>query len=260
MIRHSLFAALLLTSASAFAQSAPATPAPAAANAPITREQLPALVREAIMNDPEIIKDAIQKLREKAESEARMKTVKGLADNKEALYNDPASPAEGPANADVTVVEFFDYNCGHCRNVVSSVSKALETDKKLRFIFKEMPIFGGDSDKAAKAALAVHAIAKDKYFKFHQALMTYKGNANEKAIMDIAKDLGINAEKLKTEMAKPEIAAQIAKNHELAEKIGIRGTPAFIIGDEMIPGEIPLEAMKAKIAKLREGNPKAAGK
>lgn len=257
------FGAMAQTPAPAAAPAAPAMPAtsaatPAAANGPITRDQLPSLVRETLMNDPEIIKDAIQKLREKAEAEANQKAAEGLAKNKDALFGDTSSPSVGGSDADVTIVEFFDYNCGHCRNVFSTVNQLLEQDPKLRVIFKEFPIFGGESDSASHAALAVHSIAKDKYFKFHSGLMTYKGTINSKAVNEVAKKLGISADKLKAEMAKPEIAAIIEKNHALGESIGIRGTPAFIVGSELIPGEIPLDALKEKIAKLRAGGTAAA--
>lgn len=245
----------------AFAQAQPApTPAPApaaAAAGPVTRDQIPGLVREAIMNDPEIIKDAIQKLREKAEADAKKQAMEGLTRNKDALYNDASAPVAGSSNPDVTIIEFFDYNCGHCRNVFATVNSLIEQDPKVRVIFKEFPIFGGDSDSAARAGLAVHSMSKDKYFKFHAGLMTYKGTINSKAVNEVAKKLGINTDKLKAEMAKEEITKILENNHMVGQDIGIRGTPAFIVGDELIPGEIPLEALKEKIAKLR-GGPAAA--
>lgn len=228
------------------------------ASSPITREELPALVRQAILDNPEVIKDAIQKLREKSEAEGRKQAADALAKNKDAMFNDPSSPVAGSTAPDVSIAVFYDYNCPHCRNILPAITDLIAQDPKVRFIFKEYPIFGGDSNTAAIAALAVHRIAKDKYFDFFKALMKNPGKIDSKAINAIAKKMGINEAKLKAEMAKPEINGIIDNNHRLGESLGIRGTPAFVIGDEIIAGEVPLNELLARVAKARSGGGKSA--
>jgi protein-disulfide isomerase len=258
------FAALAAETAPAVAVPAPAStlttvPAPAA-SATVTRQELPALVREVLMNEPEIVMDAVKKLKEKQAEEAKQKSMESIAKNKEALLNNPGAPSIGDTKtADVTLVEFFDYHCGYCRHLLPELTKLSKEDPKLRIVFKELPILSDDSTAAARAALAVHRIAKDKYFEFHTALMAHEGKYDEKSLLDIAKKLGINTEKLKAEIPKAEVTAELDKNRQLAEEIGIRGTPALIIGSELYPGAMPYDEMKKAVETARGGKkPEAA--
>lgn len=239
--------------AAAASPAAPAAAAPAAnaGSQPVTRAEIPALVKEALTNDPDILMSAIAKLRDKQAAEAKKQEKEGLAKNKAALFSDDSSPSTGAANPDITIAEFFDYHCGYCRHQLPVIKQLVGEDKKIRVVFKEFPILSEDSVLASRAALAVNNIAKDKYFDFHQALMAQQGKFDEKVIMDIAKRLGINTGKLKTEMDKPEITAALDKNRAIAEDLGIHGTPAIVIGDEMIPGAIDYDGLKKAIADQR---------
>jgi len=254
-IAASIFAATLLAS-SAFAQApAPAAPvvtpgAAASANGPVTRSQIPALVKEALINDPDILNEALKKLQDKQDEDAKKEARAAVAKNKDALLASDA-PSVGDAGADVTVVEFFDYHCGYCKQLLPAVTKLIAEDKKVRVIFKEYPVLSEDSITAARAALAVNRIAKDKYFEFHTALMDAKGKFDDKTVGDIAKKLGIDSAKLKAEMAKPDIVAMLDKNHDLGTELGIRGTPAVIVGDDMFPGAIPYEELKKAVDAAR---------
>lgn len=244
------------------AAPAAAIPAPVAAaaapasSAPITRQELPALVREIIIKDPEMILEAVKILREKQAAETKKKATEAIIKNKDLLLNDAATASIGDAKtADISVVEFFDYHCGYCRTLLPTITKIFNEDKKVRFVFKELPILGDDSVTAARAALAVHRIAKEKYFDFHTALMSHEGEYSEKELQGIAKKLGIDPEKLKVEMAKPEITAELDKTRKLAEELGIRGTPGLIIGDTLSPGALSYEDFKKAIAEGRSGKP-----
>lgn len=235
----------------------PAMPAPSAAG--VSRQELPALVKEIILNDPDIVMQAIQKLREKQATEAKQKASEALTKYRDELFNDATSPSAGDAKtADVTLVEFFDYHCGYCKHMLPDLTKLIKEDKKLRIIFREFPILGDDSVMAARAALAVHRIAKDKYFDYHSVLMKQQGKFDEKGLLEAAKKLGINADKLKAEMGKPEVAAMIEKNREIAENLGIRGTPAIIIGNEFIPGALSYDELKKAIDAVRANKPAEA--
>ena len=240
-------------------------PAPAAApaanpSAPVTRAELPALIKEALINDPNILKEAVDKIRQNEEAKMREKAQDGLKKNKDALYNNPNDPSIGDAKtADFTIVEFFDYHCGYCKQMLPTITKIHNEDPKVRIIFKEFPILSQDSELASRAALAVNRIAKDKYFDFHSRLMTTQGKFDEKVIMDIAKKAGINTDKLKAEMGKKEISDILEANRQLAQELGITGTPSIIIGDAILPGAVPYEALKGLIAQTRMKPPTAAG-
>lgn len=256
--RLSILLSAYLFSSAALAQeppimpAKPATPPAPAASAPLTREQIPALVKEALLNDPEIITEAMQKLREKQEHEAKKQAKEAIVKYKDELYNDINSPSVGDVQtADVTVVEFFDYHCGYCKQVLPAITQLIKEDKKVRVVFKEYPILSEDSVLASRAALAVSRIAKDKYFDFHTAMFTSKGKFDEKTVMEAAKKLGIDTAKLKSELAKPEVSAALDKNRDVGEALGIRGTPAIIIGDEFFPGAMPYEEIKKAVDAAR---------
>ncbi len=221
-------------------------------NTPITRKQLPALIKEALINDPSILNEAVEKMQIAQEEEVAKKSKEGIIKNKAELISDPSSPSVGPADADVTIVEFFDYHCGYCKQALKSVSQVLENDKKVKVVFKEYPILSEESIYASRAALAVSRIAKDKYFDFHKAMFATTGAMNEQVVLAEGKKLGIDPEKLKAEIAKPEIQQILDKNRKLGAEIGAQGTPAFIIGDNFYPGAMPYEAIAKSIEEVRK--------
>ena len=235
---------------------APAAPV-VAANAPVTRDQIPQLVREALINDPTILKDAVEKMQAKQEEDSQKQAKEGIIKNKDKLFADVNSPVVGAADADVTVVEFFDYHCGYCKKILPDILQLIEKDKKVRVVFKEFPILSEDSALASRAAIAVNRIAKEKYLDFHKAMFAMKGKFAEKDIFAEAKKLGIDSAKLKAEMAKPEIDAELDKNRKLAADLGVRGTPAVIIGEEFMPGAVPYETMQKAVDATRAAGKKA---
>ncbi len=255
MIQRTTLFTLLAAAAvshSAFAQ-APAPAAAPAANQPVTRGEIPALVKEALLNEPEIIMQVAQKLREKQEEAAKKQAADGLKKHKDNLFNNPDSPVVGPNDADVTIVEFFDYHCGYCKHMLPVINDLMKEDKKVRFVFKEFPILSEDSVLAARAALAVNRVAKDKYFAFHQELMKANVKYDEKMLLDTAKKVGVDPAKVKAEMEKPELTAILDKNREIAGALGISGTPALVMGDSITPGAIDLPTIKQMVAALRAG-------
>ncbi len=245
----------LLLAHSAFATTS-ATAASIDPNAPVTRAQFPALLRETLLNDPTILMEVVEKMQSAQEDELAKKAKEGIEKHRGDLFSDQATPTVGPADADVTMVEFFDYHCGYCKQALASISKLIDSDKKLKVAFKEFPILSEDSKYAAKAAIAVYRIAKDKYFDFHKAMFAVSGAINEDVVVREATKLGIDVEKLKTEIKNPEIDKHLSKNKELGNDLGIRGTPAILIGDTLYPGAIPYETMQKAIADLRDSSKK----
>ena len=213
----------------------------------LSKADVEKIVHDYIMNNAQIVMDSINQYQMKSE-QGRQEA--GLAKNKDALFNDSTSPEAGNPSGDVTVVEFFDYNCHYCKGAFSAVKALLDTDKKVRFVFKDFPILGPASETAAKWALA--AQKQKKYFEFHSAMMNNKSPIDDDLLTKVAKDVGLNIDQAKNDLASSEVLLQIEKNKALANDMGLRGTPAFVVGKDVIPGAIPLEELQKKIADQRQ--------
>ena len=166
------------------------------------------------------------------------------------LLNDPASPVGGNPDGDVTLVEFFDYQCPYCKTIFPSIQALLAEDRNLRYVFKEFPILGRASVFAARAALA--ARRQGKYLEFHTALMPARGKLTETRVMRLAEKVGLDVDRLRRDMADGTVDAMIRRNLELADGLGIFSTPVFIIGDTQIPGAVEIDTLKVLIARARQ--------
>jgi protein-disulfide isomerase len=223
------------------------TPGGAAADMP--QAEFERRVRAYLLGNPEIIAEAMQKL-EARQQAAEQSEVKGvLKARSDEIFRDPASPVGGNPEGDVNLVEFFDYNCPYCRQVAPDMMKAEANDPKLRIVYKEFPILGPNSRFAAKAALAAHR--QGKYVAFHQALMQAKGMVDEARVLAVAATVGLDAERLKSDMEDPAIQAAIDRNLELARAFRIDGTPGFVIGERTVRGAIDLDTMEGLIREAR---------
>lgn len=223
-----------------------------AADAPLTRVEVEKIVRETLQKNPELVYDALMDVQKKHYEDEQKQKSASLKSYGKQLYNDAADPVIGNPKGNTTIVEFFDYNCGYCKHLFPTLTQLIKDDKEVRIVLKEFPILGASSMAAAQAALAVHRIAPNKYFDFHSELMTGNGALDEARFMAAAKKLGIDEAKLKAEIAKPDVAAQIAKNNTLGKAVGIGGTPAVVVNEELIPGAVDLNTLKAKIKAARE--------
>jgi len=239
------------------AQSPAQFQAPLQSTAPVKslslaeKKVIEGIVREYILKNPEVISEAIQSLRERNQQQARERVRKTLVSRRSELLNDPLTPVGGNPQGDVTIVEFFDYRCGYCKRVFSAVQKLLNTDGNIRYVFKEFPILGPDSVTAAKVALAVWKIDKRKYEPFHKAMMPTKAALTESRVMKIVAGVGLDVKAVKKAMLGRDIAALIEKNFALAQALDINGTPAFVIGDEVVRGAIDLAALKQLVSQAR---------
>ena len=204
------------------------------------------LALEAILEKPEILIEALSILQERenvALAEAQTDALSELRDDFE-----QNAPVFGNLDGSVTLVEFFDYNCGYCRRAAPEVKAVLEANKDVRIIYREFPILGPGSEVAARASLA--ARNQGKYQQFHEAMMALNGQAVEASVMKIAGDVGLDLEVLKTDMQSDLVNEHIAASLRLAEALGITGTPTFVLGDEIIPGVIERGTLLEKIAEL----------
>ncbi|MFO1127972.1 MAG: DsbA family protein [Rhodospirillales bacterium] len=224
----------------------------AAAVSDAERQRVEAIVRDYLNKNPDVIIDALRAYEEKRQASAQQEASAALVANRAAIEQDPRAPVAGNPKGDVTVVEFFDYRCGYCKKVMPVVREALKKDGNIRLVFKEFPILGPDSRKAAEAAQAAWMIEPDKYLAFHVALMENRGNLDEARIFEIAKSVGIDPAKLKTAMGDPAVKAKLADNLELAQKLQIGGTPAFIVDDQIMPGAVDMETLMAAVEAARK--------
>jgi protein-disulfide isomerase len=208
-----------------------------AADKPLDKQAIERIVREYLIQNPEVLVEAMQALEAKEKVQAAEAQKSALTTNRDAL--EKQGPVGGNPNGDVTLVEFFDYNCGYCKHTHPERVEAVKKDGKVRVIYKEFPILAPSSIEAAKAALAANR--QGKYEAFHSALMKHEGRLDSDAIRQTAKDVGLDIKKLEADIGDPAIQAEIDANIALARELGIRGTPGFVVGDTLIPGAIEAE-------------------
>ena len=222
---------------------------------PFTPEQKAAiekLVRDVLISNPEILVDAMRALEAKQQAQAAEAGRAAIAANAQELLNDGHSFVAGNPKGDVTIVEFFDYRCGYCKQVHPSLQALLKEDGKIRLVLKELPVLGPESVTASRAAMA--ALEQDKrgkYYAFHNAMMGFRGQLSEAEIYRMAGEAGLDVKKLKADMALPKVEQALRSNLVLADRLGIQGTPGFVIGNELVPGAIPLETMRQLVKQAR---------
>lgn len=207
-----------------------------------------AKVREYLLRNPEVLEEALTKLEARRQAEQVKAAGQAIAKERQALIADARDPSVGPKDAKVTVVEFSDYRCGYCKLAAPEVVGLIRANPDVRFVFKEFPIFGATSEYAAKAALV--AAKSGKYLPVHQAMMAEK-SLDQTAVDRILKANGLDPATVRAEAQKPEYAKYFADKHALAERLNIQGTPAFVIGDVLVPGA-DMEAVKAAIAAAKK--------
>jgi protein-disulfide isomerase len=226
----------------------------AQAEQPLTRTEIEQIVHEYIMNNPQVVVDSVNKLREKQQKEAAAAQRDQIVKNKSALTEDVRDPAVGSAasDADVTIVEFFDYNCGYCKRTTPELIKLIEKDKRVRVVLKEFPILSPESMNAAKYALAVNTIDPSAYFRFHRALMEQQGQKTDEVLAKVVTDVGLDLESVKKRIEDPAIAKHLQDTQVLAGQLGVTGTPAFIIGDQLLASAMSVQMLEEQVAALRQ--------
>lgn len=222
--------------------------------APGEREALRAEMRAWLLENPEVLVEAIGVLEERQATAQGADDATLIAVNAEALFDNPHAWVGGNPEGDVTLVEFLDYNCGFCRRAHPEVMELLEFDENVRLVMIEMPILGPESELAARFALAVLQTAgDDAYAELHDRLMTLNGRTSAPVLSRIAGEMGLDMEALSVRMQGPEVSAILDGNRALAQRLGISGTPSFVVGDRMLRGYLPLADMLDVVEAVREG-------
>lgn len=216
----------------------------------ISDERVKKLVYEAILENPQIIMDAVRLLEERQEQDQAEAASRALNSERDRLENDPNAIVLGNPEGDVTVIEFFDYNCPYCRRAMSQVDVLVESDPDVRLVYREWPILGEGSEFAARAALA--ARKQGKYEEFHVAMMGMQGRAEEASVLKTARQVGLDIEQLRMDMDAPEVDEHIQTSMELTRALGFSGTPSFVIGDALIPGFVEANVLLEQVKVARE--------
>jgi protein-disulfide isomerase len=220
-------------------------------NAGLSRAEVMDIVRDTIADEPELIVESLQSMQRKAQEAEQREAAAKLGEKRDLLEESETSPVVGAKDPEVTVVEFFDYQCGYCKRITPVIAQALEEHKDVRVVFKEFPILSAGSRLAAQASLAVSRLKPEEYFNFHTRVIEHKGQYTQSVLEDIAKDFGIKAADLKKEMQADWVNQELNETKKLAQELGIRGTPALVVGEELVPGAVSYSALKELIEKER---------
>lgn len=236
------------------------SPAYASSFSDSQKQDLHQIIHQYLTDNPEVLMEASQAYKAKQMQQMRDKANTFIRAHKKQFFQDHKAPTAGNAHGDITLVEFFDYQCGHCKQMAGTVHELIQNDKNIRLVFKQLPIFKGGSLTAAKAALAANN--QGKFLSFHDALMAEKKPLTDKNIYAIAAQVGLNVKKLKHDMNSSEVTRQIEANTQLAQEflqgtVGYVFTPIFVVGNQsgskfqFIPGGLDLPGLQKVISGLR---------
>ena len=225
---------------------------PARALDDMQKKEIGEFVREYLIEHPEIMIEVQQAL-EMKQYEARLaKARDAVSQNREEIFNSKYDIALGNPDGKTTIVEFFDYNCGYCKRALNDMDAIIKQNPDVRFVLKELPILGPASVEAHKVSDAFRKLAPEKYAEFHRTLLGGDERADEDVALEVAASLGVSEDQIRAEMAKSDNSASVAETEMLARKLGISGTPSYVIGDEAVFGAIGEKALVEKIANVRE--------
>jgi protein-disulfide isomerase len=215
------------------------------------KKEMGEFIREYLIDNPEIMLEVQSALEAKQQAQRLEMAEQAVAANHDAIFASDADVVLGNPDGDVTVVEFFDYNCGYCKNALNDMESILQADPNVRFVLKEFPILGPDSLAAHRVANAVRLLAPEKYEEFHRTLLSATGLATEASAMDVATSLGLKEAAVRKSMDENPNDSIVREAYRLATSLGVTGTPTYIVGDEALFGAVGKDAIEEKVANVR---------
>lgn len=215
------------------------------------RGEIETLIRSHLIANPEIIAEAIDELQARQAQAELTAVTDAIADNAEVIFNSERQAVIGNPEGDVTLVEFFDYNCPYCKAAMSDVQRLIKEDPGLRVVLKEFPVLGEDSVEAARVAVAVNLVAPEKYEEFHYTLLLERGQVNGNRALAVAEEIGIDPARLRPLLDTEEVEDTINEVYEIAGQLNLSGTPSFVTANEAIVGAVGIESLRIKIAEIR---------
>jgi protein-disulfide isomerase len=214
------------------------------------KQAIEGIIKDYLLKHPEVVQDAMSALEKKQQEADAEKARTTIKDNNATLFNSPHQVVLGNPQGSVTVVEFFDYNCGYCKRALPDMLTLLKTDSNIRFVLKEFPVLGEGSVEAAHVAVAARMQdpTGKKYIEFHQKLLGGRGPADKAHALAAAKEVGFDMTRIEKDMNSDEVKATIDENMKLADALGVSGTPSYVVGSELVVGAVGLDALKEKLA------------
>ena len=222
---------------------------------PAQRGEIEAIIKDYLIKHPEVLEEVMKEMEKRQSAAEAAKAQKAITDNTQMLFNSPRQVTLGNPKGDVTMVEFFDYNCSFCKRAMGDMMELMKTDPNLKIVLKEFPVLGEASVQAAQVAIALSMQDKGgkKYLDFHQKLLSSRGAADKAKAVAAAKEVGADMARLEKDMASPEVKETLAESFKLAEPLGLNGTPSYVIGKDVVIGAVGLSALKEKINAARCG-------
>ena len=226
-----------------------AAPAVAQSFSADQREEIGKIIKDYLLTHPEVMQDVMAELEKRQQSADAEKHRAAVVENKATLFSSPHQVVLGNPQGNVTMVEFFDYNCGFCKRAMTDMLDLIKTDNNLKFVLKEFPVLGEGSVEAARVAVAARMQDANgkKYIEFHQKLLGSRGAADKMRALAVAKEVGFDMPRLERDMGSDEVKKTIEENMKLAEALGVSGTPSYVVGEEVVIGAVGLDALREKI-------------
>jgi protein-disulfide isomerase len=251
----------VLAGAGAAALLTLAPPVAAAEFSAPQKSEIERIIRDYLVNHPEVLQEVIAELEKRQAAADLEKTKAALAGSAETLFNSSRQVVLGNPKGNVTMVEFFDYNCGYCKRAMADMLDLLKTDPNLKIVLKEFPVLGPGSVEAAKIAVAARMQDKDgkKYLEFHQKLLGGRGQADKARALAVAKEVGFDMKRIEADMESDEAKVSLEESRNLGEQLGLNGTPSYVVGSDVVVGAVGLDALRTKVSTARCGKAQCDG-
>lgn len=224
--------------------------APSFSQQPIDKSEVGKIIREYLLENPELILEVQQALEEKQQQELAVSQLEIIASQKEEIFSAPYQIEIGNPNAEITIVEFFDYNCGFCQRALTDMEILLQSNDNLKFILKEFPVLGEGSIEATRVSMAFSKLLPEKHAEFHTELLSLPGSKDGNRAIQLAVQMGALQTEIMAEMENPDIIETIQNTYNLANGLGITGTPSYIVGNEVVFGAVGHDQLESRIKSL----------
>ena len=233
-----------------------AAPVGAQSFSPDQRGEIERIIKDYLLKHPELLHEVMTELEKRQTAADAEKHRAGVKEHATTIFNSPRQVTLGNLQGDVTVVEFFDYNCGYCKRAMTDMLDLLKGDGKVRFVLKEFPVLGEGSMQAAQVAVAVRMQDKTggkKYLEFHQKLLASRGSIDKARAVAAAKEVGLDVARIEKDLASEEVKATLEESYKIAEALGLNGTPSYVVGSDVVIGAVGLKVLKEKVNTARCG-------
>lgn len=216
----------------------------------LNKAEIGKIIREYLLENPELMLEVQQALEAKQQNDLAITQKEIISSQKEELFSSDYQIEIGNPEAAITIVEFFDYNCGFCQRALTDMEIMLQSNTDLKFVLKEFPVLGEESIEATRVSMAFSKLLPEKHAEFHTELLSLPGQKDGERAMQLAVKMGANKDKVLAEMENPKIIETIQKTYELANSLGITGTPSYVVGNEVVFGAVGHDQLENKIKAL----------